>query len=133
MICLVISKHNYHIMQKYGDKMLFEIFNNTTIKIYKQAESVPNELGIVSKELILLAETKAERSQLTMQQSIDRYGLNTTQAVEYNVNVNLENADGMVLMVSDNGKMYQVERVVVNDAFLCIGKYVTLACTEVDA
>ncbi len=113
--------------------MLFEIFNNTTIKIYKQVESMPNELGIVNKELILLAETKAERSQLTMQQSIDRYGLNTTQMVEYNVNVNLENAEGMVLMVSDNGKMYQVERVVVNDAFLCIDKYVTLACTEVDA
>ena len=113
--------------------MLFEIFNNTTIKIYKQVESVPNELGIVNKELILLAETKAERSQLTMQQSIDRYGLNTTQMVEYNVNVNLENAESMVLMVNDGGKMYQVERVVVNDAFLCIGKYVTLACTEVDA
>ena len=113
--------------------MLFEIFNNTTIKIYKQVESMPNELGIVNKELVLLAETKAERSQLTMQQSIDRYGLNTTQMVEYNVNVNLENADSMVLMVNDGSKMYQVERVVVNDAFLCIDKYVTLARTEVDA
>lgn len=115
---------------------VMDIFYNKQVSIYKQAQSEPNELGIVSPVLIHVADSKAVSNPLNAQQAKDKYGLNTTMSIEYTIeyfeDVYQLIANGQLLFIVDNGMTFKVESANVYEEFYVLDACISLAVTRVD-
>ena len=125
-------------MQKYGDSMgVMDIFYNTKVDIFYEENGAVNDLGIVTTMLSPFVEgLKAVKNPLTVQQSQQRYGLdsNTTMefTIQYNEAVELALVSNQLLILACDGIFYKVERGIVYDKFYVLDASINLAVTRHD-
>lgn len=115
---------------------VMDIFYNKKVSIYQQAQSEPNELGVVENVLIHIVDSKAVSNPLTIRQASERYGLNTAMSIEYTIEYFEEVYElvmsGAVLFIVDGSQMFKVQQVNVYEQFYVLDSCMSVAVERSD-